>query len=84
MIHYAELGNSIKMRHYSPNTPKSYTIYTRQFQTFVKSKDSKLIGVEDVTGFLNYPLSARTLGKMIELSPSPPIAGICRCSRAGL
>ena len=51
---YAELENSIKMRHYSPKTLKSYTIYTRQFQTFVKSKDAKLIGVEDVKGFLTW------------------------------
>lgn len=51
---YTELENSIKMRHYSPKTLKSYTIYTRQFQAFVKSKDSKLIGVEDVKGFLTW------------------------------
>jgi hypothetical protein len=51
---YAELENSIKIRHYSPKTLKSYTIYTKQFQTFVKSKDSRLIGVEDVKGFLTW------------------------------
>ena len=48
---YAELESSIKMRHSSPKTLKSYVGYTRQFQAFVKSKDSGLVGVEDVKAF---------------------------------
>jgi integron integrase len=51
---YAELENTIKMRHYSPKTLKSYVGYTRQFQAFVKSKDPKLVAIEDVKGFLSW------------------------------
>ncbi len=51
---YAELENSIKMRHYSPKTLKSYVGYTRQFQAFVKSKDSSLVAVDDVKEFLTW------------------------------
>jgi len=51
---YAELENAIKMRHYSPKTLKSYIGYTRQFQAFVKSRDPKLVSVEDVKGFLTW------------------------------
>lgn len=50
---YSELESSIRMRHYSPNTLKSYVGYTRQFQAFVNSKDPKGVTVEDVKAFLS-------------------------------
>jgi len=49
---YTEIANSIQLRHYSSRTLKSYTSYIRSFQTYVKSKDHRLLGVEDVKGFL--------------------------------
>ncbi|MFH0783918.1 MAG: integron integrase, partial [Pseudomonadota bacterium] len=49
---YTELANSIKLRHYSIRTLKSYVSYTRGFQTYVKSKDPRLLGVNDVKAFL--------------------------------
>ncbi len=49
---YTELENAIKMRHYSPKTLKSYVGYTRQFQAFVKSKNVKVVGIEDVKEFI--------------------------------
>jgi len=51
---YSELESSIRMRHYSLRTLKSYVGYTRQFQTFVKSKDPKFVEVEDVKAFLSF------------------------------
>lgn len=51
---FTELESSIKMRHYSPKTLKSYTGYTRQFQAFVKSKDPNSVDVTDVKAFLSY------------------------------
>lgn len=51
---YSELESSIRMRHYSPRTLKSYVGYTRQFQAFVKSKDPKCVEVEDVKAFLSF------------------------------
>lgn len=51
---YSELESSIRMRHYSPRTLKSYVGYTRQFQDFVKSKDPKCVEVEDVKAFLSF------------------------------
>lgn len=51
---YSELESSIRMRHYSPRTLKSYVGYTRQFQAFVKSKDPKCVEVADVKAFLSF------------------------------
>jgi len=51
---YSELESSIRMRHYSPRTLKSYVGYTRQFQAFVESKDPKCIEVADVKAFLSF------------------------------
>ena len=49
---YAELKNAISLRHYSRATLKTYTVWTRKFQTFTKSKDSSLLTSEDVKDFL--------------------------------
>lgn len=40
---YNELNNSIKMRHYSPKTLKTYTGWVRKFQTYTKSKAPQLV-----------------------------------------
>ncbi len=47
------LKGAIKMRHYSPKTLKTYSGWTRRFQTFVKSKEPASVSVEDVKAFLN-------------------------------
>jgi len=46
--------NTIKVRHYSPKTLKSYTGWIRKFKTFVKSKDPASVSVEDVKAFLTW------------------------------
>ncbi len=51
---FAELGNTIKLRHYSPKTLKSYIIWTRKFQTYLKSKDPSTLTVENVKQFLTW------------------------------
>jgi len=51
---YNDLKNAIKIRHYSPSTLKTYISWTRKFQTYTKSKDSRLLTVEDVKGFLTW------------------------------
>lgn len=51
---YTELANSIKLRHYSIKTLKSYASYTHSFQSYLKSKDPRLVGVDDVKAFLTF------------------------------
>ena len=51
---FTELKNTIKIRHYSPKTLKTYIGWTRKFQTYVKSKDPALVSVEDVKSFLTW------------------------------
>lgn len=51
---YDELETAVKVRHYSPRTLKAYRSWTRQFQTFLKSKDQRLISVDDVKAFLSF------------------------------
>ena len=51
---FLELTNSIKLRHYSPKTLKTYLAWNRQFQAFVKSKDPDTISVDDVKAFLTW------------------------------
>lgn len=51
---FTELKNAVKMRHYSPKTLKTYSGWTRKFQTYTKSKDPGLISVDDVKGFLTW------------------------------
>jgi integron integrase len=51
---FNELRNCIKLRHYSPRTLKTYTSWTRKFQTFLKSKNPQLIEVQDVKDFLTW------------------------------
>jgi len=51
---YDDLKNEIKLRHYSPNTLKTYRGWVRQFQNFSKSKDPRLLENSDVKKFLTY------------------------------
>ena len=51
---FNELKNAIKMRHYSPKTLKTYSGWTRKFQTYTKSKDPHLVSVDDVRTFLTW------------------------------
>ncbi len=51
---FSELKNVIKLRHYSPKTLKSYTGWTRRFQSYLKSKDPRLVTVDDVKVFLTW------------------------------
>ena len=47
-----KLHNSIRVRHYSQTTLKTYSGWVRKFQAFTKSKDPRLLGNEDVKEFL--------------------------------
>ena len=49
---FAELTNSIRVRHYSQATLKTYSGWVRKFQTFTESKDPTLLDTEDVKKFL--------------------------------
>jgi len=51
---YNKLESAIKVRHYSPRTLRAYRGWVCQFQSFVKSKDLKLVEVEDVKEFLSF------------------------------
>src|SRR5437867_2795475 len=51
---YDRLKAAITIRHYSPKTLQAYKLWTRQFQTFAKSKDPHLVSMEDVRGFLSF------------------------------
>lgn len=45
---YDDLVSEIKLRHYSPNTLKSYRSWIRHFQDYTKSKDYRLLSTSDV------------------------------------
>ncbi len=47
-----ELRNSIRLRNYSPRTSKTYTHWTRRFQTYTRSKPPRELDTEDVKAFL--------------------------------
>ena len=51
---FNELKNAIKMRHFSPKTLKTYSGWVRKLQTYTKSKDPRLISVDDVKAFLTW------------------------------
>jgi len=51
---YEQLSNEIKVRHYSPKTLKSYSIWVRKLQYFSKSKDTALLSATDVKDFLAF------------------------------
>ncbi|NOY81699.1 MAG: integron integrase [Kiritimatiellaeota bacterium] len=49
---FAALTNTIKLRHYSPKTLKTYTMWVRKFQRFTKSKAPGSLSTDDVKAFL--------------------------------
>jgi integron integrase len=51
---YDDLSAEIKIRHYSPKTLKAYTGWVRQFQSYTKSKDPRLLSPADVRDFLTF------------------------------
>lgn len=51
---YDRLTSAVKVRHYSPKTLQAYRHWTRKFQTFTKSKDPRLLSMDDVKGFLSF------------------------------
>ncbi len=51
---YDNLNSAIKVRHYSPKTLQAYKFWTQKFQAFNKSKDARLLTMEDVKGFLSF------------------------------
>ena len=51
---YERLAAAIKVRHYSPKTLQAYKIWTQKLQTFTKSKDARLLTMEDAKGFLSF------------------------------
>ncbi|MDD2390755.1 MAG: integron integrase [Desulfobacterales bacterium] len=50
----SDLSNEIKVRHYSPKTLKSYSIWARKLQYFSQSKDPATLSTEDVKDFLTF------------------------------
>lgn len=51
---FNELKNVITMRHYSPKTLKTYSGWTRKFQAYTKSKEPRLVSIDDVKNFLTW------------------------------
>jgi Phage integrase, N-terminal SAM-like domain len=51
---YAQLESAIKVRHYSVKTWQAYRHWFTAFQTFTKSKDPRLLTMDDVKGFLSF------------------------------
>jgi hypothetical protein len=49
---YADLDATIKMRHYSPKTYKSYSSWIRKLQYFTREKTPELLTGKDVKSFL--------------------------------
>ena len=54
LLQFNELKNAVKMRHYSPKTLKTYSGWVRKLQTYTKSKDPRLVSVDDVKAFLTW------------------------------
>jgi integron integrase len=48
------LASEIKVRHYSRKTLKTYALWSRQFQRFLKSKSPKELSTADVKEYLTY------------------------------
>ncbi len=52
---FNDLKNAIKIRHYSPETLRTYRGWTRKFQAYTKSKDTRLLAIDEVKAFLTWP-----------------------------
>jgi len=51
---YDKLKSAVKVRHYSAKTLEAYKHWTQKFQTFTKSKDARLLTMDDVKEFLTF------------------------------
>ncbi|OAI24243.1 integron integrase [Methylomonas sp. BW4-1] len=51
---YEQLQAAIKVRHYSNKTWQAYRYWLQQFQTYTKSKDARLLDMDDVKSFLSH------------------------------
>jgi site-specific recombinase XerD len=51
---FNELKNVITIRHYSPKTLKTYSGWVRKLQTYTKSKEPRLVSIDDVKNFLTW------------------------------
>ena len=51
---FKNLGNEIKVRHYSPKTLKSYSTWIRKLSHYCKVNDPELLTTNDVKEFLTY------------------------------
>jgi integron integrase len=51
---YDTLNDEIKVRHYSPKTLKTYSMWIKKFQAFVNSKDTRSLSSADVKEFLTF------------------------------
>lgn len=51
---YQKLARAIQTRHYSLQTLKSYTTWTRQFQTYMAGKAPRLLNTRDISAFLSW------------------------------
>lgn len=51
---YSRLESAIKVRHYSIKTWQAYRHWLTAFQTFTKSKDPRLLTMDDAKGFLSF------------------------------
>ncbi len=51
---YLNLSAEIKLRHYSPKTLKTYTLWARKLQGFTKNKDPQFLVSNDVKEFLTF------------------------------
>jgi integron integrase len=48
------LSSEIKIRHYSPKTLKTYSMWVKKFQAFIRNKDPQLLSSNDVKEFLTF------------------------------
>lgn len=51
---FQTLANEIKIRHYSPKTLKSYALWVRKIQAFLKAKAPDQLSTDDVKSFLTH------------------------------
>ena len=46
------LGDEMRVRHYSPKTLKSYSVWTRKLKNFSRDRDPAELSIDDVKAFL--------------------------------
>ena len=54
MAIYDQMQAAIRVRHYSNKIWQAYCYWLQQFQTFTKSKDARLLDMDDVKDFLSH------------------------------